>query len=124
MAFADDKKLLRRVAARLEQLAKEKYDAAMAAPGADAKQAKRSRDNEIGDVLDLKDLIVRLERAAPPATFGKIFNVDAKLGILVPVDPTPEMLVAGANLEPPAPANDVGDRWKAMIDVVKRAFSG
>ena len=54
-----DKKLLIRIADRMERQAKEKYDAAVKAAPARIDEARRTRDRELGDVLDLREYVAR-----------------------------------------------------------------
>lgn len=62
-----DKKLILRVAARMEQLAKERYDAALKGNPDRVDEARRTRDRELGDVLDLRTYIEREEATARDA---------------------------------------------------------
>ena len=49
-----DKKLLLRIATRMEKVAVSKFEAAIAANPARVDEAKRTRDTELGDVRDLR----------------------------------------------------------------------
>lgn len=55
-----DRKLLLRVAQRMERQAKEAYEAA-----GKTEQAKYTRDNIMGDVLDLRDFVARADETDP-----------------------------------------------------------
>lgn len=60
---AEDRRLLTRMALRMEKAALEKYEAAVAATPVRADEAKRTRDHELGDVRDVRDYVKRADRA-------------------------------------------------------------
>lgn len=61
MITAGDKRLLLRVARRLEENALQDYDNADDSTPAAQEAAKRRRDHELGDVRDVKDYVKREE---------------------------------------------------------------
>lgn len=84
-----DKKLLLRVALRMERSAKETYEAAIKADPKTVDAARRTRDRELGDVSDLKDYVKRAEAETKPIAEHEGAYV------MVPETPSVEMIEAG-----------------------------
>lgn len=116
-----DKRLLLRVAMRMERQAKEAY-----ATAGQTAAAKETRDNIIGDALDLRDYVVREERAdaTAKATLGDHAVLAIQGGaILVPKVPDERMKDAGAavlssddvHVEAVSKTALAKDVWDAMV---------
>lgn len=69
-----DKRLVIRVAARMEQAALEKYEAALKGTPDRVDEARRTRDRELGDVLDLRTYVERAESDAADAARFRFLN--------------------------------------------------
>lgn len=111
---AGDRKLLLRVAARMERAAKEKY---AAAPEDRRDEARRTRDNELGDVIDLKEYVDRADAAERVVDNGVA---------IVPENPDADRLgaILKAVREAPTTGDDVADGRTVYAGILAAARAG
>lgn len=112
----DDRNLLLRCARRLEERAHANYNQATTSSAlspAGREQAKRTRDAELGDVLDIKEFVAR----------EKPIIEHEGTYVMAPAEPDAEMVAAGdqAARAIVAPPGENGD-WTHLASAVYRAM--